>query len=275
MNLNLGDTKYIIEQAASRGVLRNQLAYILATAYHESAHTMKPIKETVMAYHKDKFPSDATVKSRLENAYKKGQLGSVKTPYWRDGWFGRGYVQLTHKNNYDKLGVTQSQALERDHAIRVLIDGMMQGLFTGKKLSDYVTLKKSDFFNARAVVNGDKNYRLPSNSESNGNLIAGYARKYDKALKDAGYGESDVVVITEPVVADPEELGTPPAKSKTVWTWAGAAIMSGISGVGTFLGGLDWRVQLLFSVAIIGFAVYGIKRRADLFNAVKQLKEDL
>lgn len=85
----------------------------------------------------------------------------------------------------------------------------------------------------------------------------------------------EVVTVEKPVVADPGELGTKPSKSKTVWTWAGAGIMSAISGAGSFLGGLDWRVQLLFSAAIIGFAIYGIKRRADLFKAVKDLQAEI
>ncbi|KAB2748056.1 hypothetical protein [Brucella anthropi] len=85
----------------------------------------------------------------------------------------------------------------------------------------------------------------------------------------------EVVTVEKSVVADPGELGTKPSKSKTVWTWAGAGIMSAISGAGSFLGGLDWRVQLLFSAAIIGFAIYGIKRRADLFKAVKDLRAEL
>jgi len=96
-------------------------------------------------------------------------------------------------------------------------------------------------------------------------------------VKTAGAAQptADVIVEQVPVVADPGELGTKPSKSKTVWTWAGAGIMSAISGAGSFLGGLDWRVQLVFSAAIIGFAIYGIKRRADLFKAVKDLQSEI
>jgi len=99
-------------------------------------------------------------------------------------------------------------------------------------------------------------------------------------VKTAGAVQSaiiipEIVTVEKPVVADPGELGTKPSKSKTVWTWAGAGIMSAISGAGSFLGGLDWRVQLLFSAAIIGFAIYGIKRRADLFKAVKDLQAEI
>lgn len=83
------------------------------------------------------------------------------------------------------------------------------------------------------------------------------------------------VVIKEPIVADPGELEKHPAKSKTVWTWALAAVGAIITAIGDFLGGLDWRVQLFISAAIVVFAVYGIKRRNDLFKAVKDLKAEV
>lgn len=72
-------------------------------------------------------------------------------------------------------------------------------------------------------------------------------------------------------IADPGELSKSPRKSKTVWMWASSAIMSAVSGVGAFLGDLDWRVQIVFSVAIIAFAIYGIRRRNDLYKEVKGL----
>lgn len=85
----------------------------------------------------------------------------------------------------------------------------------------------------------------------------------------------EVVVVEKPVVADPGELEQHPAKSKTVWTWALAGAGAVVSAVGEFLGGLDWRAQLFISAVIVAFAVYGIKRRADLFKAVKDLKAEI
>lgn len=83
------------------------------------------------------------------------------------------------------------------------------------------------------------------------------------------------VIETVPVVADPGELGTPPIKSKTVIT----NVLSGIgmiaTAVGTFFGGLDWRVQLFICAMVGGFVVYAIKRRFDLYKAVKALHTEL
>lgn len=71
------------------------------------------------------------------------------------------------------------------------------------------------------------------------------------------------------VVADPGELEANPVKSKTV-------IMSMITAITTpfvAFAGLDWRVQLLLVSIIVGFSVYAVKRRFDLFSNVKKLKD--
>lgn len=78
------------------------------------------------------------------------------------------------------------------------------------------------------------------------------------------------VVIEKPVVVDPGELKTPASKSKTVWTWLLTAIGAPIAAFGN----LDWRVQLAIVAVIVGFAIYGIKRRADLAKAVRDLKTE-
>jgi hypothetical protein len=164
MNLNLGDTQLIIKEAKARGVLRNQLAYILATAYHETAHTMKPVEEAFW----------------LSDTWRKNNL-----KYYP--WHGRGYVQLTWDYNYkraeDKLGIPFTKdpklVMVPENAAKIIVLGMIEGWFTGKKLSDYITLQKSDFVNARRIINGvDKK-----------DLIAGIAKDYDADLKRIGYGE--------------------------------------------------------------------------------------
>jgi hypothetical protein len=183
MNLNLGDTRQIIEECRKRGVLRNQVAYILATAYHETAHTMKPVREY------------------------GGETYLRKKKYYP--YVGMGYVQLTWDYNYKKastkLGVdfikNPKLLLESKYATPILVIGMIEGWFTGKKLSDYVTLSKSDFKGARRIINGtDK-----------ADLIAEYAESYDNDLIVAGYGVEDTQkpVETPKPIPSTEQSETP------------------------------------------------------------------
>lgn len=155
---------------------RRWLANILAQIFHETGGKMQPIREANAS-------SDAQAKSRLEAAWKSGKLGSVKTPYWRDGWFGRGFIQLTHKVNYEKLGdeldvdLVSNPALAMDPAIsaRIAIVGMTRGLFTGKKLTDYFNETVDDAEGARRIVNGTDKAKL----------IAGYHKNFLDAIEAA------------------------------------------------------------------------------------------
>jgi predicted chitinase len=167
---------------ATAHVTLTHRAYLLATAYHETARSMLPIKETVMPHHKDKNPSDATVIARLDAAWAKGQMPQVKSAYWRrdsDGraWFGRGYVQLTHRTNYAKAGQAlgvdlvgnPSLAMQPDIAARILVRGCLEGWFTGKRLGDF---QPRDYAGMRRVVNGT----------DRAEQIAGYARAFEAAI---------------------------------------------------------------------------------------------
>lgn len=53
-----------------------------------------------------------------------------------------------------------------------------------------------------------------------------------RAMAEKAAAETAVVVVEKPVVADPGELETPPAQSKTVWTWLLTAIGAPIAAFG-------------------------------------------
>ena len=169
MNLNLGDTQLIIKEARLMGLLRNELAYVLATTYHETAHTMKPVRE---------YGGETYLKSKKYYPY-----------------VGMGYVQLTWDYNYkkasSKLGVDFMKnprlLLEPKYAVKILLVGMKEGWFTGKKLSDYITLQKSDYLNARRIINGVDRAKD----------ISDLAIAYENDLKLSGYGATIVDVPTE------------------------------------------------------------------------------
>lgn len=166
INLDIGDTRLIITHCKRYNLLRNQAAYVLATAFWETARTMEPVKEAFW----------------LSERWRETNLRYYP-------WYGRGYVQLTWKQNYERAGRELDLDLTTDPdavmvpntASRILVLGCRDGWFTGKALSEYITLTKSDFEGARRIVNGtDK-----------AETIAGLARSYDAALLAEGYGVED------------------------------------------------------------------------------------
>ena len=131
-------------------------AYALATADRETGGTMKPIKEWGGGQY---FTRMYDVTGRDPTRARK--MGNTQ-PGDGPRYCGRGYVQLTWKANYDKLGnllghplmENPDLAMRPDIAAAVMVKGMSMGLFTGKKLADYITAEKCDFVNARRVING-------------------------------------------------------------------------------------------------------------------------
>jgi hypothetical protein len=148
-----------------------QTAYVLATAWHETGGTMQPVKEA------HGRTADQAI-ARLENAWAAGRLPQVSTPYWRrdaDGkaWFGRGYVQITHRENYqrmaDVLGVDlvgrPELAIDPEIAADILVVGMVRGLFASDasgshSLGRYFTELSADPVGARRIVNGTDKAQL-------------------------------------------------------------------------------------------------------------------
>jgi len=224
IKLSLGDTQLIINEAKKEGLLRNQLAYVLATAYHETAHTMKPVRE---------YGGDTYLR---------------KKKYWP--YVGMGYVQVTWDYNYrmvgEKLGVDflsdPKKLLDSQYAVPVAVRGMKEGWFGNKKtLADYMTLKSSDFFNARSMINGDKNIFVKNTKIKIGDLIAGYAKEYNKLLLDTGYG---VEVLVEgpkkPVEAIPEVQAPVQRVEAKPSPWASMGDVIGII-IQAIFGGINGR----------------------------------
>lgn len=181
-------------------------AHVLAEVYHETGGGMYPVKETVFPHSKDKNPTDAQVIARLDRAYAAGKLPWVTKPYWAGGWFGRGQIQLTHRDNYIKasalvgrgIAANPDLALVPEISAAVAAEGCRVGLFTGKKLSDYDGAEY-DHFNARAIVNGDK--------KKNGAAVHLYAMAFEQALIAGGWrGVPIMPPDFEPVQDAPEKL---------------------------------------------------------------------
>jgi len=131
-------------------------AYMLATVKHECADTWQPIVERGGRSYFDKYETGTSIGKRLGNT----EPG--------DGWKfrGRGYVQITGRANYTRmtrilalapdadLVQDPEQALRPAIAYQIMSVGMRKGLFTGKKLGDYIGPGVCDYRNARRIING-------------------------------------------------------------------------------------------------------------------------
>jgi hypothetical protein len=126
----------LIEAANKHGLDRAQIAYVLATLEREVGP----------------YGWDPTYERGRPCRYSGGC-----------GWYGRGYVQLTHDYNYarvrDELGYdvvsNPDLAYQSDIAAEITITGMMQGWYNGHGhgLGHYVSDEHQDFYQARRTVN--------------------------------------------------------------------------------------------------------------------------
>ena len=160
-----------------------QLAYVLATVWHETAGWMQPIREGAVRY----GPSytDAAAQRAVAAIYAKGIITrnyAALDPVTRKSYYGRGLCQITHKDNYAKFGKligvdlvgNPDLALEWPHALSILFIGMQEGLFRpGNSLS--MVQSSDDWVDAREIINGDK--------RKNGIAIANIAAVFAASLK--------------------------------------------------------------------------------------------
>ncbi|MBF6598336.1 MAG: hypothetical protein ITF98_08935 [Fermentimonas sp.] len=150
-------------------------AYMLATSFHETARTMQPIEEIGKGAGKP-------------YGQKRKYSGAV---YIEPNklFFGRGDVQLTWFENYEKMEKLLNIPLLNEPELalnpfvsaRIMIEGMTRGRsnrgdFTGVSLENYFNANREDPFNARRIINGLDCAKL----------IEGYYRKFLSALRNSG-----------------------------------------------------------------------------------------
>jgi len=132
-------------------------AYVIATAYHETAHTFKPVKEAF---------------------WKSEDWRKENFRYYP--YYGRGFIQITWEDNYNRFGMllkidlanNPDLALEPKNAMKIMLEGFKYGRFTGKKLEHYIDGIKTDYINARRCINGT----------DRAEHIAGIAKIFERAL---------------------------------------------------------------------------------------------
>jgi putative chitinase len=165
------------------GYYELRLAYVLATAWHETGRF--------------KWLREIWGPTAAQLGYEgRVDLGNTVAG---DGkrFMGRGLVHITGRRNYadwsTRLGIDllkhPQRAEELPIAARILVEGMVKGTFTGKKLQDYINSDQCNYVEARLVVNG----------KDKAALIAGYAEKFEAALIGAPAIEPAPTIPTVPM----------------------------------------------------------------------------
>jgi predicted chitinase len=156
----------------SISITRLSDSYVLATIKLETADTFAPVKEAYWI----------KPESKRIDVLKKLYRGKTSIIHPCGNLYtGRGYVQLTHIENYIKMNdyvkekypdvnivEEPDKACDKNIAWIILEKGMSEGLFTGKKLADYINDSGYDFYHARRIING----------MDRAGLVQAYAEKY-------------------------------------------------------------------------------------------------
>lgn len=167
----------LIDEAHRRDRRLQEVAYVLASAYHESSR----------------------FRYKEEIGHGEGKAYGASCPLMGTGskvtksavYFGRGWIQNTWLENFAKLSIAASlhfgrpidlvnnpDLLTADDELQAwcLWHGFVTGIWTTRNLADYFGEGRADYIGARAIVNGN----------DRAEQIAGYARQFEAALELIG-----------------------------------------------------------------------------------------
>lgn len=157
------------------------VAYLLATIHHETGWPVSERYSPIVEYgDKDYFNRYDPVLASTEKLRSDAKLNGNTAEGDGYKYRGRGYVQLTWKNNYkkcaDKFGRdlvnNPDLALEPQLSYNITSWGMRAGIFRKRKIGEFIYGAIADYTNARQVVN----------AMDDAELIAGYADRFERIL---------------------------------------------------------------------------------------------
>lgn len=136
------------------------LGYMFGTDYHETAMTMQPIREMGgTAYLTRNYDVNGNNPSRARSMGNTNPGDGVK-------YCGKGFVQITWKNNYARMGKllgfdlvnNPDLAMDPKIAVQIMFRGMTdpnpRNTFSGVNLQHYIYGQRGDWVGARHVING-------------------------------------------------------------------------------------------------------------------------
>jgi putative chitinase len=178
------------------------IAYVMATAYHEPGPKSRMIPNREDLYYTTaerlckvwpvRFQNAAQATpylrstQKLANKVYNGRLGNQMGSNDGYDFRGGGLDHLTGRDHYVKEGKRQGinlvgnpdLILDPKVAVASLVHGMTYGRYRDLALDDFDKPGGFDYVAARGIVNCDV--------AANGKLIAGYAEKFEAALKSGG-----------------------------------------------------------------------------------------
>lgn len=175
----------ILDEWLRRARGLTECAYVMATAYHETG----------------RFKYDEEIGQGAGHLYGEPiALSRSKTV----AYYGRGWPQHTWLTNYAKLSVRATlsfgremdfvnnpDAIKASDAVQAwaMWECMISGLWTGKNFADYTSVEGVvDYVEARRIVN----------ATDKAELIAGYAEKFEVALKTVTRDEPSACPLANP-----------------------------------------------------------------------------
>jgi len=139
----ISNARLIVAEAAKVTKDERIAAYLLATAY-----------------------SDSNLIPAVEKLSENAAIKKVQESYFKLGYESRAFtcasgvtIQTKCLNILKELGVKvadrKKDLLKAENAAKVLVHGAMRGIFTARKLTDFISGAVADFKKARLALNGD------------------------------------------------------------------------------------------------------------------------
>lgn len=163
-------------------------AYVLATAAHETGFRMEPVREGFAS-------TEAQAVAAVTRLFRKGVIRknyALRNPVTGQRYYGRGFVQLTWRENYvktgDALGVDLENnpdlMLDGEISAKAIVWGMHTGAYRKRKsLASVIKAgTEAEYVAARDMINGDTGRKYPGMKLPIGLTVAGYALMFLKAL---------------------------------------------------------------------------------------------